>query len=160
MIRLLNSSSTYGEITTKGFRELAKRIELYSGDCFLDMGSGVGRVVVQAALEFGCRSSLGVELSMTRHQRAQQALLDVISARGALHALMVHGGMGSAKTIPLEGVRLVQGTLYCPIVRATALENGFRRDLPIVKILLQAACRISAFAMPPVGPILRCNAMC
>ena len=86
MIRLLNSSSTYGEITTKGFRELAKRIELYSGDCFLDMGSGVGRVVVQAALEFGCRSSLGVELSMTRHERAQQALLDVISARGALHA--------------------------------------------------------------------------
>jgi len=113
MSRVLNSSSTYGEITTKGFRELAKRIELYPGDCFLDMGSGVGRAVVQAALEFGCRSSRGVELSATRHERAQKALLDVINAREALHALMIEGGMGSAKTILLEGVRLVQGTSYC-----------------------------------------------
>ena len=82
------SSSTYGEITVKGFRELARRIELGVCDNFLDLGSGVGRTVVQAALEFGCQQSYGVEMSRSRHRRAQLAVNGVIGKREQLHALM------------------------------------------------------------------------
>ena len=90
------SSSTYGEITVKGFRELARRIELGVGDNFLDLGSGVGRTVVQAALEFGCQQSYGVEMSPSRHRRAQLAVNAVIAKREQLHALMTQVRFASA----------------------------------------------------------------
>jgi hypothetical protein len=101
----------------RGFRALARRIGLSPSDNFLDLGSGVGRTVVQAALEFGCRTSHGVELSPSRHERAQRALTDVLGRREALHALMTEGGMGSAKTILVEGVRLVQGDMQIFCIR-------------------------------------------
>lgn len=93
------------------------RIGLSPSDNFLDMGSGVGRTVVQAALEFGCQKSHGVELSSSRHERAQRALADVISRRETLHALMKEGGMGSAKSILVKGVQLVQGDMRSFYIR-------------------------------------------
>ena len=104
-------SSTYGEITAAGFRGLAKRIDLSPADFFVDLGSGVGRTVVQAALEFGCQQSHGVELSPSRHERAQRALVELLGRQDALHRLMTDGGMGSAKTLLIEGVRLREGNL-------------------------------------------------
>ena len=104
-------SSTYGEITAAGFRALAKRIDLSPADFFVDLGSGVGRTVVQATLEFGCQQSHGVELSPSRHERAQRALVELLGRQDALHRLMTDGGMGSAKTLLIEGVRLREGNL-------------------------------------------------
>jgi hypothetical protein len=63
-------ASTYGEITPAGFRALARRVGLGAQDVFVDLGSGVGRAVVQAALENGVRRSAGVELAASRHERA------------------------------------------------------------------------------------------
>ena len=45
-------SAVYGEITTIGFRTLAGRLKLGSGDTFTDLGSGLGRAVLQAVREF------------------------------------------------------------------------------------------------------------
>ena len=64
----------YGEITPIGFRKLAERLQLANSDRFVDLGSGLGRVVIQAAREFGVQSSCGVELAGSRHEIAMAAL--------------------------------------------------------------------------------------
>ena len=63
----------YGDITRLGFRTLGARIELCSSDIFVDCGSGTGRVVLQAAREYGVKRAIGIECSRSRHQIAFEA---------------------------------------------------------------------------------------
>lgn len=70
---------TYGEVTPNGVRQLAEFLGLTvaSPDAvsFLDLGSGVGKMVLQMYLEVPrVTRSLGVELHPTRAQRGQEAL--------------------------------------------------------------------------------------
>ncbi|KAG8826580.1 Nucleosomal histone H3-Lys79 methylase [Serendipita sp. 400] len=59
------SSTTYGELNGGLISEIVQRAALKPGMKFLDLGSGIGNVVIQTALLSGC-SSYGVEkLSMT-----------------------------------------------------------------------------------------------
>jgi hypothetical protein len=83
-------ASTYGEVTVEGAREILHALQLHfqhdaaphnpepasgaGGVVFVDLGSGVGKMVALAALECeGIRRSIGVELCSTRHQRATLA---------------------------------------------------------------------------------------
>ena len=76
--------STYGEVTPAGARTLARALDIDSPDAddvvFMDLGSGVGKLVVQAFLEWpSVRRAVGVELSSSRSahaRRAWQHLLD------------------------------------------------------------------------------------
>ena len=63
-------AATYGELTPRGFGTLATHIGLAPEDRFLDCGSGLGRLVVQAAREYGCSSSAGIEYAASRHDLA------------------------------------------------------------------------------------------
>ena len=77
-------AATYGEITAKGFSKLARRLEIGPSDRFADLGSGIGRTVVQAVTEFDVAYAYGVEISPTRHARAmagRQALGTEVSER-------------------------------------------------------------------------------
>jgi hypothetical protein len=67
-------ASTYGEITSLGVRQMCDRVGISESDVFLDMGSGVGKAVLQIALERGTRRSIGVELSRSRHRNAGKAV--------------------------------------------------------------------------------------
>ena len=64
----------YGEMTTVGFRSLARRLEMGVRDTYVDLGSGLGRTVLQAAGEFGVARAVGIELAGSRHELAQAAL--------------------------------------------------------------------------------------
>ena len=66
--------STYGEITTAGFRTLMASCELGSSDSFVDLGSGRGECVLQAASEYRVCRAIGVELAPSRHELAAAAL--------------------------------------------------------------------------------------
>ena len=66
--------STYGEITPSGLRALMASCELASCDSFIDLGSGKGSCVLQAARDFHVRRSCGVELAPSRHRLAVAAL--------------------------------------------------------------------------------------
>ena len=67
------AADVYGELSSQGFRTLAKRIGLCPSDAFLDVGSGHGKLVIQAC-KFGVASSVGIEMSPSRHSAAQRAL--------------------------------------------------------------------------------------
>ncbi|KAB8659301.1 hypothetical protein FH972_026190 [Carpinus fangiana] len=56
-----NKENTYGELREKFASQIFKDTELKSTHIFLDLGSGVGNVVLQAALEVGCES-YGIEM--------------------------------------------------------------------------------------------------
>ena len=64
----------YGELTAKGFVTLASALQLGPHDVFFDAGSGLGRLVMQAARDFGVRRAIGIELSSSRHAHAVQSL--------------------------------------------------------------------------------------
>lgn len=54
------TSEVYGELKPKFCRRIFQDVSLETTHVFLDLGSGVGNVVLQAALEVGCRA-YGIE---------------------------------------------------------------------------------------------------
>ena len=50
------SDNVYGELLPRFISNIFKETKLKSGHVFVDLGSGVGNVVLQAALEIGCES--------------------------------------------------------------------------------------------------------
>jgi H3 lysine-79-specific histone-lysine N-methyltransferase len=55
------SNEVYGELMPSFLTTVYKKCDLNHKSCFIDLGSGVGNCVIQAALEFGCESH-GVEI--------------------------------------------------------------------------------------------------
>ncbi|KAJ7051226.1 S-adenosyl-L-methionine-dependent methyltransferase [Mycena amicta] len=56
------SSAVYGELMPSMVYKIVRQTGLNANSLFLDLGSGVGNVVVQASLQSGCRS-YGIELN-------------------------------------------------------------------------------------------------
>ncbi|KAF7306373.1 Histone-lysine N-methyltransferase, H3 lysine-79 specific [Mycena indigotica] len=56
------SSAVYGELTPSLIYKIVRQTGLNSNSLFIDLGSGVGNIVVQASLQSGCHS-YGVELN-------------------------------------------------------------------------------------------------
>ena len=50
------SDNVYGELLPRFISDIFRQTKLKSGQIFVDLGSGVGNVVMQAALEVGCES--------------------------------------------------------------------------------------------------------
>jgi H3 lysine-79-specific histone-lysine N-methyltransferase len=50
------TDNVYGELLPRFISRILKETKLKSNQIFIDLGSGVGNVVLQAALEFGCES--------------------------------------------------------------------------------------------------------
>lgn len=68
-IREQGGNPTYGEITYKGAAELLRKLNLKETDVLYDLGSGVGKLVVQVGLTTPAKV-VGIELSKTRHEYA------------------------------------------------------------------------------------------
>jgi Histone methylation protein DOT1 len=64
----------YGELTAVGIRQLIRAAGLGNGDRFVDLGSGVGKIVLQVALEVPDVTCLGLEIDAQRHEHASAAL--------------------------------------------------------------------------------------
>lgn len=71
---------TYGEITTDSLALLLHDLALTKHDHFYDLGSGVGKVCVQAALTTPARAT-GIELSPTRCTGAEQIKQELIKRK-------------------------------------------------------------------------------
>lgn len=73
-VRMARGSPTYGEITFAAVEQLADHLALGPGDVFYDLGSGVGKAVLQLAMTRPLRRVVGLELSPSRHLHASAAL--------------------------------------------------------------------------------------
>ena len=72
--------AAYGELSIRGMRELRPRLDPQQGDVFYDLGSGTGRAVIQAALEWPVERAVGVELAASRNTIGEKALARVADA--------------------------------------------------------------------------------
>ncbi|XRB05335.1 DOT1 domain-containing protein [Pycnococcus provasolii] len=86
----------YGELTYDGACALRDSLRPTRDDAFVDLGSGYGRLVFTAHLDWSVGSSVGVELSSSRHEAGTRAL----------HALGSLGALDASRE-----VRLVQGDM-------------------------------------------------
>lgn len=73
-VRKSKGSPVYGEINHQALNKLLDYLKLGPKDVFYDLGSGVGKVIIQTALTTRVKLAVGIELSGTRHDSAKQAL--------------------------------------------------------------------------------------
>lgn len=118
--------ATYGEITCTGVRQVGRALGIDSHSSaaepvvFMDLGSGVGKLVAQAFLEWpAVVRAVGVELSATRASRAQAAWGAAVdsgeAARLRSAALALAGRAdegGSSYAANVQGLELLQGDLF------------------------------------------------
>eukprot|EP01089_Gocevia_fonbrunei_P020656 TRINITY_DN7744_c0_g1_i1.p1 TRINITY_DN7744_c0_g1~~TRINITY_DN7744_c0_g1_i1.p1 ORF type:complete len:253 (-),score=28.38 TRINITY_DN7744_c0_g1_i1:64-822(-) len=71
------SAETYGEIHYSAVTTMINTCNPNTKDVFYDLGSGMGKVAIQFALQTDCMKCCGLELSQTRHSVAQ-LMVDVI----------------------------------------------------------------------------------
>ncbi|KDR84720.1 hypothetical protein GALMADRAFT_233024 [Galerina marginata CBS 339.88] len=81
------SSTVYGELMPSLAHEMITITELNENSLFLDLGSGVGNVVVQASLQTGCKS-YGIEL-MPHPARVARDMAEQIQIRCRMWGVIV-----------------------------------------------------------------------
>jgi SAM-dependent methyltransferase len=88
-------SPTYGELMPTATLRLLQHLQLGRDDVLYDLGAGVGKLVLLAALTTPARRVVGVELSRRRVDAGAQALAAARRARlpGATRATLRHGDM-------------------------------------------------------------------
>jgi SAM-dependent methyltransferase len=114
-------SSTYGELMPTATMQLLARLGLRRTDHFVDLGSGLGKVVLIVAMTTPVEQALGVELSATRLRIAAQALAKAKAERirGSQRAAFVQADM---LTHPLDEATVIY---TC----STAFSSAFMRRL-------------------------------
>ena len=65
-----NVNATYGTITPVGVEKLINNLNITSDDTFLDLGSGIGNVVVQFALNSNVNKARGIEYVKSRYNQS------------------------------------------------------------------------------------------
>lgn len=79
------SSATYGELMPSATDQLIEQLRLGSGDVFYDLGSGVGKVVLQVAMTTAVARCVGIEMMGRRHRVALR-MLEQARREGLLRA--------------------------------------------------------------------------
>ncbi|KAK3261503.1 hypothetical protein CYMTET_29586 [Cymbomonas tetramitiformis] len=75
----INKERGYGEITVTGMFAMASALQLDQESIFYDLGSGLGKLVLFAALTCNVRRAVGHEISERRHVSAVAALAHIDS---------------------------------------------------------------------------------
>ncbi len=88
-------SATYGELMPTATVRLLEQLELTRRDVFYDLGAGIGKVVLLAALTTPVARAIGVELSPRRVAAGNQglALARAEGLRGAKRASLIEADM-------------------------------------------------------------------
>jgi len=73
-VRASRGSPLYGELTPMSVQRLLERLDLGARDTFYDLGSGVGKVVLQTAMTVPLKRCVGIELARSRVRTARSML--------------------------------------------------------------------------------------
>lgn len=132
---------TYGEITWKSALTLLQDPDLNvtANDIFYDLGSGIGKLCIAAYLASPVKKSIGIELSGTRFNHAQQAKkaltnkLTYLQRWWTLRKKSLTFTKENILTAPFEDATIIYmcSTCYEPMMAAltqrfTCLPNGVR----------------------------------
>jgi precorrin-6B methylase 2 len=74
IIRQQGGNPTYGEITYESTAKLLNILKITKDDVLYDLGSGVGKFIMQAYHNTPVKKAVGIELSSTRIQKANEAI--------------------------------------------------------------------------------------
>ena len=80
-IRKARSLSTYGEITFASVRKILNYCKANKNSVFYDLGSGVGKMVMQVGMTKVIKKAVGIELAESRHNDAMQVYKQVKQMR-------------------------------------------------------------------------------
>lgn len=69
----LAKSLTYGELHPNSWYRALRCLKLRKEDVVVDLGSGTGKIIVQAALQSTCKKLIGIEILHNRHEEAMCA---------------------------------------------------------------------------------------
>lgn len=70
LVEASGASPTYGEITGAGVEAFLSAVPLQYDDVLVDLGSGLGRLVLQTACRRRIKRCVGIELAPSRHEQA------------------------------------------------------------------------------------------
>jgi len=129
-------ASAYGEIHPESASQLFASLALGPEDCFFDLGSGDGKLVMQVAIETQVGQSIGIELSASRHAMAERAL------RGhpelSRRVRLFHGDFRrcdlSRATVILAGSLCFPETLMRGLIRRALMARALRRVISFRQI--------------------------
>jgi H3 lysine-79-specific histone-lysine N-methyltransferase len=128
------TSAVYGELTPRFVSELVRVARLAPGMRFLDLGSGVGNVVLQAALESGC-SAFGIEIG-ARPAAIARGFLDQFERRCKMWGVRA-GDVELAEGNMLESARVDE---LLPLADVVLVNN---------KVFLESCAPRPAFSVRP-----------
>lgn len=119
------ASSTYGELMPAATDHLVEHLALGRNDVFYDLGSGLGKVVLQVALRAPVRRCIGIELVRSRHRVAQRILAE-LRDQGRLRAAECGFRLGDMMRARLSDATVVY---TCSTAFSTAFMNDLARRL-------------------------------
>tara|TARA_E500000178_G_C16905307_1_gene699993 strand:- start:495 stop:1169 length:675 start_codon:yes stop_codon:yes gene_type:complete len=67
-----NVTNTYGTITPDGIKTLIDNLDISKDDSFIDLGSGIGNVVIQFAINTNVKKADGVEFLKSRIEKSKE----------------------------------------------------------------------------------------
>jgi len=137
-LRKKGNGPVYGEINFGSVERVHRILDVNNKDIFVDLGSGVGKVVAQTFLNTKCKLSIGVEVSKERHEKAEKAHTRIATSINA-QAEQINKNLEREKdkcAKDPEGYGLLMASKKKPKVPRTDLENlllikGDVRDLDI-----------------------------
>jgi hypothetical protein len=119
------ASSTYGELMPAATDRLVEHLRLGKGDAFYDLGSGLGKVVLQVAMRAPVRRCIGIELVRDRHRFAK-AMLTKVRQHGLLRAAECGFRLGDFMRARLGDATVVY---TCSTAFSTPFMNGLAKRL-------------------------------
>ncbi|KAF2870654.1 histone methylation protein DOT1-domain-containing protein [Massariosphaeria phaeospora] len=102
-VTTIDSMLTYGEVSQGFISRMFQDFKVAASSCFIDLGSGVGNVVLQAHLETGCHA-FGSELHSGRFAAS-------IVFRTAVAILLSRHGLGDMRQLE-QGVVFKEGDIF------------------------------------------------
>ena len=135
------SDNVYGELKPRLISEMFQKTGLKSDHVFVDLGSGVGNVVLQAALETGCES-WGIEM-MENPCKLAELQRDEFAARARLWGLSV-GRVHLLKGDFTENVKITDVLRRADVVLVNNQAFGPDLNSKLITIFLDLkdGCRI------------------
>lgn len=111
------AEDSYGEMPVEYANTFFKKVNCRPSDTFADLGSGLGRVVVEAAVLGGMRKAVGVELSVQRHKMACDGLMEATKGleeiQGKAGTSRVELHQGNLLKFDLKGFTTIFASTIC-----------------------------------------------